>query len=482
MRLRVGAGVLVLLLLATAVVTLGGAGGQPWVELRGRGAPAHGDALDDVVRYVRELPPSVARFDIAATAAEGGHWRLANTAGEVVTAVGSRAFARALTTLRAGNTASEPPVRILLDSPSLFDGAIDRSALPTNADLAVLVAGRSFALERPDEAGSPLRIVLAPGLLADVPDRRTFLEVLRQVERPLVHGDVRRIALEPEGATWIARNPRVQTGMRTAPPDVVDPDHLGGVLGAIGGRMAVVSGRIDQDRLIYKPGSGASGEIALHRIEAAVRTSDASLVLLDAASARQPGTRNWLWQRIALSNMEKALGGATVGAFLRALAGEPEVLVVSAKPPVDGRVDLLLEPSVEQQPSPVARLTQVVSGTWSNIVSETAGGVSARAIRASMLTVARQDELHRRIIPGIPYVAQVGYLGLMIAGLLAFPIVNGWWCRIWPDEALADYGSGTGWILARAVRGLVLGALFLPAAGLAAVIVRVSSWRGAKSR
>jgi hypothetical protein len=217
----------------------------------------------------------------------------------------------------------------------------------------------------------------------------------------------------------------------------------------------------------------------MEALKTAVRASDANLVLLDASSARQPGTRNWLWQRIALSSAEKALGGATLGEFLRALAGEPETLIVRAATPANGRIDLMLEPLAKPSAPTVARLTQVVSGTWSSIVSETAGSVSVRALRASMLTVARQGEIDRRIIPGIPYAAQVGYLVLMGAGLLAFPIVNAWWRRIWPSEVEGDYHHRMGYALARAARGLVFVLFFVPAAGLPALFARLSRLLGA---
>jgi hypothetical protein len=282
------------------------------------------------------------------------------------------------------------------------------------------------------------------------------------------------VALEPGGATGLTRAPIVERGARHGRPDVVDPDHLAQALSNIGGQIAIVSGRLEGSKLIYKPGSGATGEIAMEALKTSVRSSDTSLVLLDASSARQPGTRNWLWQRIALSSMEKALGGATLGEFLRALAGEPKTLIVRAAVPSEGRIDLMLEPLVESPPAPVAKLTQVVSGTWSNIVSETAGAVSVRALRASMLTVARQNEIDRRIVAGIPYAVQMGYLVAMSAGLLAFPIGCMWWRWIWPPEVEADYHSRIGFLLARLTRALALVLIFLPVVGLPALSVRLT--------
>jgi len=474
MRARIGAAAIALVIIAVAATgyVIG------WQHLatlaRNGNASSAGETFEDIARYIGDVSPPSGPFDVAASVTQVGHWRLANRAGEPFTAAGPRELARALATLVPDRSTPTAPLHILLDAGTLFGHAQSLRELPSDAVLSVLIDDRHFAVARPDAVSERAMVAIRPGLLVDVAARDTFLEVLRQLERPLARSKVRMIALEPGGATLLMRTPTVDPGARHPRPDIIDPEYLGSALGGLSGQTLLLSGRLEQGNLIYKPGSGPAGEIAMDALKTSVRSSDISLVLLDASSARQPGTRNWLWQRIALSSVEKALGGATLGEFLRALAGEPGTLVVRAVGPSDDRIDLLVEPSVDDPVAPVARLTQVVSGTWSNIVTETAGSVSVRALRASMLTVARQNELDRRIVPGIPYAAQMSYLGLIVVGLLAFPTVAAWWRRVWPRETAADYPGRTGLVLAHAVRGLALVLIFLPLVGPLALLVHLS--------
>lgn len=429
--------------------------------------------FESISRYIRGNIAPNERFDIAASITQVGHWQLANPAGEPFTASGPQELARALETLATDARHAKRPLRILIDDATLFDHANALAELPANSRLSVMIDGRDFALSPPDDSTSRRRIEIRPGLLADASNLATLLEVLHQLERPLRRPKVRMLALEPGGSIALSRVPVVDPGARHARPDVVDPSHLAEALPALAGQLLLVSGRLEKNTLIYKPGSGRGGAVSLDMLKSTVRTNDISLLLLDASSARQPGTRNWLWQRIALSSMEKAMGGATFGEFLRALAGEPDTLIVTARAPARDRIDLLIEPSVKRQVAPVAQLTQVVSGTWSNIVSETAGAISVRSLKASMLTVNRQQELERRILPGVPYVAQVGYLVLMSLGFLAFPVASAWWQRIWPHETATDYEGHAGLVLAHAVRGAALVLAFLPLVALPALCVRL---------
>ncbi|MEZ5817527.1 MAG: hypothetical protein R3D44_10625 [Hyphomicrobiaceae bacterium] len=474
------AGAVVVVIAAVAVLT---APSAAWMRVEalttGAAERGTGDNLEAVARYVSRAPRKDGYVDIAASATQVGHWRLTNRAGEPFTAAGPLELARAIRTLAPSATGGGRGLRIHLDAGTVFESAAALKALPAEAELSVLVDGRNFLVAKPEKGRELARIAVGRDMLVEVKDRAQFDEVLRQLERPITRSSVRMVALEPGGATGISRAPVVERGARHARPDVVDPGHLEGALGNLAGQIVLLSGRIAGDRLIYKPSSGGTGEISMAQLERAASASDANLVILEATSARQPGTRNWLWQRVALSSVEKALGGATVAEFLHALAGEPEKLVVRGGLGVDGRLDLAVEPLEQAPAATVTRLTRVVAGTWSNIVTETAGAVTVRGLRASMVTAARQNELGRRFLPGVPSVVQMGYLVALAVGLMAFATVNSWWRRIWPTEAGGDYESRAGLMLARLVRGAVLILVFVPAVGLAALLMRLAQAIGA---
>jgi hypothetical protein len=303
--------------------------------------------------------------------------------------------------------------------------------------------------------------------------REVLAEIVRQIERPVDRALVRILALESGGPTGILRSPSVEPGERRARPDVVDPGHLGRAIGSVSGQVVLVSGRLDGQRLVFKPGSGPEGAMSVAQLAQDAARANVNLVILDTSSPRQPGTRNWLWQRMALSNFDKALGGASLGGFLYVLAGEPEKLVISGAAMADGRIEIVSRPLSSTGPAPVANLTEVVAGTWADIVSETAGSIAIRGLRASLLTMERQREIDRRIVPGIPSRVQAGYLALLALGLLALPVVNQWWRRVWPRESEAQYAGRAGFAMARLARGIVFATLFLPLVASPALFVRL---------
>jgi len=343
--------------------------------------------------------------------------------------------------------------------------------MPAEAELSLVMGGRRFALVR--SAGQPARVVVGSDFLVEASGREVLAEIVRQIERPVDRALVRIVALEPGGSTGLTRSPSVEAGERRARPDGVDPGSLGRAIGKIAGQVVLVSGRLDGQRLAFKPASGPEGALAVAQLTKDAARADVNLVILDTSSPRQPGTRNWLWQRMALSNFDKALGGASLGGFLHALSGEPGKLVVSGATMGDGRIEMVLRPLSAAGPAHVTSLTQVVVGTWADIVSETAGSIATRGLRASFLTVARQREIDRRIVPGIPSMVQAGYLALLALGLFALPVVNQWWRRVWPREVETEYAGRGGFVLARVARGIVFGTIFLPLVASAALLVRL---------
>jgi hypothetical protein len=72
----------------------------------------------------------------------------------------------------------------------------------------------------------------------------------------------------------------------------------------------------------------------------------------------------------------------------------------------------------------------------------------------------------------------VGYLVLVLLGLVGAPASRAWWQRLWPPESAADYEGRTGYWAARMVRGGAFLLLFLPLT--APVAAPLSLWRQAR--
>ena len=114
----------------------------------------------------------------------------------------------------------------------------------------------------------------------------------------------------------------------------------------------------------------------------------------------------------------------------------------------------------------IRQATDVVTG-------QVTGAVTPVAVHANLVSDARRRELAWRVVPGVPSVAQGGYLAAGLLGLLAWPVASRWFRRLWPGEARIDYDNARGFLLARAIRGITFVALFLPLTALPAFLVRL---------
>ncbi len=454
---------------------VGAAPSQAWERwlgnLIGHDDSGSADALPAVVRHITGSKPESGTIDIAAERTDIGHWRLVNREGESFTAATDAELARGLKTLAPDVQAAKARLHVHLTADTALRRAASLASFPVDAELSLVMGGRRFSLVR--RTGQPPRVAIGREFLVEAGAREVLAEIVRQIERPVDRALVRILALEPGGSTGLSRAPSTEPGERRARPDVVDPGHLGRAIDRISGQVVLVSGRLDGNRLAFKPASGPEGTLAIGPLTKDAARADVNFLILDTSSPRQPGTRNWLWQRMALSNFDKALGGASLGRFFHALAGDPEKLVISGSAMADGRIEIVLTPFSSKGSAPVANLTRAVAESWADIVSETAGSIAIRGVRASLLTVERQREIDRRIIPGLPSLVQAGYLALLVFGLLALPVVNRWWRCVWPTELETEYAGRGGFALARLVRGIVFATIFLPLVVFPALLVRL---------
>ena len=117
-----------------------------------------------------------------------------------------------------------------------------------------------------------------------------------------------------------------------------------------------------------------------------------------------------------------------------------------------------------------APLTGLVGDWLSKAASSVTGNVVTSAVEVHARDEERQAELDSRIIPFLPSGVQIAYLGSLLAGLLGWPVARAWWERIWPRERPEDYRGAAGYRAAQAARLLVFLAVFLPLAGVPALI------------
>src|SRR5262249_34565649 len=107
-------------------------------------------------------------------------------------------------------------------------------------------------------------------------------------------------------------------------------------------------------------------------------------------------------------------------------------------------------------------LTIGVGDAFSGIASAITGRVLPIAISANMRSAARQQVLDQRLLPGIPADAQLGYLLLLLLGLMGLPAARAWWRRVGPPEGAREYATGGGYVAAGAVRAGAFLLFFLP--------------------
>ena len=139
---------------------------------------------------------------------------------------------------------------------------------------------------------------------------------------PLNAANVRVLALEPGGPSRLASSPRIDPATKRALVDTIEPASLTAGLGTVRGQTVLVTGRVDGRVLYVQPSSGPEKSLLLPDLFKAAEEADVNLVVLRAVSTpRQPGGRDWLWQRVEVKGLEQAMQHARVADFLNALGG-----------------------------------------------------------------------------------------------------------------------------------------------------------------
>jgi hypothetical protein len=260
------------------------------------------------------------------------------------------------------------------------------------------------------------------------------------------------LALEPGGPKTLASVPRFDPATKSALVDQIDPGSLAQALGKLKGQTVLITGRVEGDALNVRPTSGPEQKLFVREIVRAAETADVNLVILKAAQPRQPGGRNWLWQKVEVAGLDEAMQRTTFADFLNALGASGGELSVTAARGSSGRIVLSAAPNGV----PAVPLSDTV-GEW---ISELTGNVAVKAIEVHARDADRERELDARFIPGIPSAIQIGYLVGLVLG-----VAREWWGRIWPPEQRQEYRGAIGYRAAQAARISALVLVFLPLAG-----------------
>ena len=431
----------------------------------GRAAPPAKGALENAVRHIRSLPAKTEGLVLAAQGTQEGHWRFVNKSGEMLT-VGTPDEMKRVISVLYPEAKGGTRLALYMTQDTVLRDRATLKALPAGTDLNVVVGGESYRLVRRTE-GTTERLFaeIRSNLVIELGDRRLFEEAFWQLARPLKAASVRVLALEPGGPSTLSASPRIDPATRRALVDVIDPMSLVPAMGSVSGQTLLIVGRIDRDLLYVKPSSGPERSLLTKDLFRAADDADVNLIVLHASTTpRQPGGRNWLWQRVEVKGLEEALQHARLADFLNALGAPNRRLAVVALP-VGRRTVLDLTPAGEL---PGGQATRPVSELFYNIVSDITGKVATAAVQANLRSVERQQELDKRLMAGVSSDLQIAYLVLAVLGLFGVPVSRAWWSRIWPPEVPTEYAGPTGYWAARAVRALAFWVVFLPLTAVAA--------------
>ena len=430
-------------------------------------------ALENAAVHLRSLPAKTeGGAALAAQATQEGHWRFVNKTGEMFTAGTPEELTRVATVLLP-EAKADARLSLYVTEDTVFQHRAALKDLPKGTEIYVVMGSESYRLLRRGEGPAErLFAEVRPSLVVELADRKSFEEAVWQLARPLNKANVRVLALEPGGPPRLASAPSIDPATKRALVDTIDPASLPAALGSVRGQTVLVTGRVDGRLLYVQPSSGPERSILMPDLFKAAEEADVNLVVLRAASTpRQPGGRNWLWQKVEVKGLEQAMQHARFADFLDALGGANSRLLVSATPS-GRRTALELGPAAEFSGGP---LQSPVGDLFSGIASDITGRVITTGLHANMRSAERQTELDQRVIPGIPSDFQAGYLVLIVLGLFGVPISRAWWRRLWPPEAATEYAGRAGYLAARTVRGGVFLLLFLPLT--APVTAPLNLWR-----
>jgi hypothetical protein len=510
---------LVLATFLLAASLLGATASQPAAadglsQFRSSAGTSGAGGLDAAAAQLKTLAGSKKGPALAATVGQEGHWTFVNQRGEKFTAASPEELKRVVATLVPGlaegtgtpgtvpgqipgqipgqtvgktSDASAPDKRLtlLLTEDAVFDYRSWLKDLPQGADLRVVVDNQVLPLLiRGDltraEPAAALFAEIRRDLFVAVINRAQFDEVVWQLNRPLTTS-VRVLALEPGGPATLGAMPKLDATSRRPLIDRLDPLRVAEGIKALRGQTAIVVGRVEGKLLVVQGSRGPEQSVIVSDLVQAAEASDVNLVMLQSASARQPGARNWFWQASEVAGLETALARAQVSDLLSVLgAGERPLTITpsSSGATVAGRVTLTaMRDSVPARLENVVPMaTDAMAGAIDDLMSGLTGKVTVTQAQLHLQSRQRATALQGRLVPSVPTGWIEGYVAALLLGLLGWRWTSAWWQRLWPQEARGDYAGVFGFRAAQAARAVLMMFVYLPVAGLLVLPVVLISW------
>jgi len=463
-RLLLAIGLLVSLLLlplpsrADWLGTLQAAATKLWRE---GGSSMRGTrALEGAAAHIKSLPSRGEATVLAAESTPEGHWRFVNKAGETITA-GTPEEMKRVVSLLVPDARPEARLALYLTEDTVFTRRATLKDLPRGSELNLFAGDESYRLLRRGEAaGERLFAEIRSNLVVELIDAGAFAEATWQLARPLNQASIRVLALEAGSATSLASSPRLDPVSKKALIDSIDPASVAAALGTVRGQTVLVAGRVEGELLHFKGASGPERSLLVKDLFSAAEAADVNLVMLHASSTpRQPGGRNWLWQKVEVKGLEAALQRARVADFYNALATANSRYVVTVKALSAQRTLLQVSPIAELPRLPVSR---PISDILGDAAASLTGRVIMAGVEANIRSAAQQRDVDWRLVSDVPANVQWAYLALLLIGLLGAPLARAWWDAIWPPEDPGEYAGISGYRAARLVRTGLFAFLFLP--------------------
>ena len=416
--------------------------------------------LDRAIRHAERIVVTAGTVVLAASASQEGHWTFVNAKGERFTAATPDEMARMPTVLAAGAVFPKTPLLLVVDDGSVFRADAALKALPAFAAVQLSTATGVYKLD----TGPPRAVSVTSKLRIELSDRASFDEILAQLDRAFGRFGPRVIALVPGASAALAPKP-VLEAQEIA--ERVDPYRLADALSGVGGQTVIVTGRLSAGLLYFQDPSGSERSLNATDLIAAATRHNVNLLVLETASGRQPGVRNWLWLKAAVAGVEAAGAHPTLGALLGQFATEALPLNLRSTVARDDRVTLVGTVGGGAK-STVGGFVDALTRAASGLSNDVTGRIEPTAIHMYLTAAERQRELDRRIFAGVPSGFTWGYIALLVIGLIGAPTSWRWWSQLWPPEQRAEYGNAFGFQAARAAKLAIFAVLVMPATGLAA--------------
>ena len=430
----------------------------------------HG-ALGPSFKVIKKLPERRDKLVLGAHATPEGHWTFVNQKGDVYTAGTPSELARLETAIAPEGLVRGHKLAFYITEETVFERGALLKDLPPYAELHVISGETGYRLLRSSSlvrSLDQLVVQIRKKVHVVAANRAAFREAVWQLNRPLRKADVRILSLQPGASTTLSSWPRFDKVRKIAMVDKIDPDGLLEALPGVRGQTVLVTGRVEGQSLVYPVSGFSEGALSISALREAAAKADVNLVIMHASTTRQPGGRNWLWQRVEVDGLSEALKRATYADFLDALGAGRGTYRVTVKDQAMDRVHFEVIPDSSTVP-----VTETVSQWAGEVISSITGEVVIAGLDADLRSMERQKELDARLIPGIPSDYQIMYFVALVFGLFGWSMSRRWWRAIWRQDGPDSYQSTFGYFTSRVVEWLLYLFVFLPIVGIPAFVVTI---------